>query len=146
MADGCEVVCERRWEPEESLDQVKSQIMAAIERVSRSKPGSKFELQDYGNTVHPTSTPSGVELVQTLASSVRQILGCEPELVASPGTYDHKRFRQAGNIVQCVAYGPGELEQAHQPDEWCSIQSMLQSCKVMAMTAARLVGNSIDFH
>jgi succinyl-diaminopimelate desuccinylase len=145
VADWCEVVCERRWVPEESLDQVKSQIADAMERVSRCKPGSNFELQDYGNTVYPTATPRQSELVKTLTGSIRDILGCEAELVASPGTYDHKHFRHIGNIVQCVAYGPGELEQAHQPDEWCSVENMIQSCKVLALAASRLVGNSIDF-
>ena len=140
VADTCEVICERRWVPEESLDEVKSQIAGAMERVSRSKPGSRFELQDYGNTVFPTSTPGDTELVKTLTGSVRDVLHCEPELVASPGTYDHKHFRHIGNIVQCVAYGPGELEQAHQPDEWCSVEAIIQSCKVMALAAARLVG------
>ena len=145
VADWCEVVCERRWVPEESLDQVRTQIRQAMEQVSRSKPGSNFELQDYGNTVYPTLTPCRTELVRTLSGSVRDILGCESELVASPGTYDHKHFHHIGNIVQCVAYGPGDLEQAHQSDEWCSVEDMIQSCKVMALTAARLVGDSIDF-
>jgi succinyl-diaminopimelate desuccinylase len=140
VADWCEVVCERRWVPEESLDQVKNQIREAMERVSRGKPGSNFELQDYGNTVYPTSTPRHAELVNTLSCSIRDIVGGEVALVASPGTYDHKHFRHIGNIVQCVAYGPGELEQAHQPDEWCSIEDMTQSSKVMALAAARLVG------
>ena len=144
VADWCEVVCERRWVPEESLDQVKSQIADAMDRMSRSKPGSSFELQDYGNTVYPTVTPHKSGLVKTLTASIRDILGCEAEPVASPGTYDHKHFRHAGGIVQCVAYGPGELEQAHQPDEWCSVGNMIQSCKVMALAAARIVGGVID--
>ena len=141
VADYCEAVCERRWVPEESLDEVKCQIADAMERVSRSKPGSRFELHDYGNTVYPTSTPCDTELVRTLTAGIRTQLDCEPELVASPGTYDHKHFTHIGNIVQCVAYGPGELEQAHQPDEWCSVEDMIRSCKVMALTAARLVGD-----
>jgi succinyl-diaminopimelate desuccinylase len=140
VADRCEVICERRWVPEEGLEEVKSQIAAAMTRVSLSKPGSRFELEDYGNTVYPTSTPRDADLVTVLAQSVRDVLHCEPELVASPGTYDHKHFTHIGNIVECVAYGPGELEQAHQPDEWCSVEAMVQSCKVIALAASRLVG------
>jgi succinyl-diaminopimelate desuccinylase len=140
VADRCEVICERRWVPEESLEEVKSQITAAIERVSRSKPGSNFELEDYGNTVHPTSTPCDTDLVTTLKQSIYDIKNGAAELVASPGTYDHKHFTHIGNIVECVAYGPGELEQAHQPDEWCSVEAMLQTSKIMALTAARLLG------
>jgi len=143
VADRCEVVCERRWVPEESLEEVKSQIAAAIARVSHDKPGSSFELTDYGNTVYPTVTPSGVDLITALSHSVRDVMQREPDLVASPGTYDHKHFTHIGNIVECVAYGPGDLEQAHQPDESCSVEAMIQACKIMALTASRLVG-SID--
>jgi succinyl-diaminopimelate desuccinylase len=144
VADRCEVVCERRWVPEESLEEVKSQILAAMERVSQSMPGSNFELQDYGNTVYPTATPSNADLITALTHSVRDGINMEPQLVASPGSYDHKHFTHIGGIVQCVAYGPGELEQAHQSDEWCSVEAMVQTCKVMALAASRLVG-SIDF-
>jgi succinyl-diaminopimelate desuccinylase len=108
--------------------------------VASSRPGSHFELEDYGNTVYPTSTPCDADLVTVLSRSVHQVLLRAPELVASPGTYDHKHFTHIGHIVQCVAYGPGELEQAHQPDEWCSVDAMVQSCKVMALAASRLIG------
>ena len=39
----------------------------------------------------------------------------------------------------CVAYGPGVLEQAHQPDEWCRIDDMVNSAKVMALAMLRLL-------
>jgi succinyl-diaminopimelate desuccinylase len=139
VADHCEVVCERRWVPEESLEEVKLQITAAIKRVMAAKPGSNFQLEDYGNTVYPTSTPLDANLVTVIKQSVCDVMDCPADLVASPGTYDHKHFTHLGNIIQCVAYGPGELEQAHQPDEWCSVEAMILSCKVMALAASKLV-------
>ena len=39
-------------------------------------------------------------------------------LVASPGTYDHKHFARIAGVPHCVAYGPGILDLAHQPDEY----------------------------
>jgi len=144
VADRCEVICERRWVPEESLDEVRSQILAAMQRVASSKPECNFQLEDYGNTVYPTLTPGDAQLVSVLEQSICDVLGTSAQRVASPGTYDHKHFTHLGNILECVAYGPGELEQAHQPDEWCSVEAMVQTCKVMALSAAQLVG-SIDF-
>jgi len=116
-----------------------------MERVTRGRPESKFELQDYGNTVFPASTHCDAELITVLKKSIYQVTGKAAELVASPGTYDHKHFARLGNIAQCVAYGPGELEQAHQPDEWCRADAIVQTAKTMALAAAQLVGN-IDFH
>jgi succinyl-diaminopimelate desuccinylase len=39
-----------------------------------------------------------------------------------------------------VAYGPGELEQAHQPDEYCRVDDLVNSTKVLAMAILELTG------
>ncbi|MEK9660442.1 MAG: succinyl-diaminopimelate desuccinylase, partial [Alphaproteobacteria bacterium] len=51
--------------------------------------------------------------------------------------YDQKHVVRIGKLDDCVAYGPGLLELAHQPDEWVGIDDMVDSAKVMA--AATLV-------
>ena len=58
----------------------------------------------------------------------------------SPGTVDHKHVARVAGIEQCVAYGPGALEQAHQPDEWCSVDDIKQATQVLALTLLTLVG------
>ena len=42
-------------------------------------------------------------------------------------------------MKDCIAYGPGELDLAHQPDEWVGIDDMVASAKVMATAALRLL-------
>ena len=59
--------------------------------------------------------------------------------MASPGTYDHKHVHRIDSIEQCVAYGPGQLELAHQPDEWCGIDDIVRTTQVLALTIMRLV-------
>ena len=90
--------------------------------------------------VEPTRTSPNSLLVQTLAQSISKVLGRAADLVASPGTYDHKHVARIAGVEQCVAYGPGVLEQAHQPDEWCDIEDIVNSAKVMALTLLELVG------
>jgi succinyl-diaminopimelate desuccinylase len=41
-------------------------------------------------------------------------------------------------VPQCVAYGPGQLDLAHQPDEYCSINDMIAATKVLAIAVLRL--------
>jgi succinyl-diaminopimelate desuccinylase len=61
-------------------------------------------------------------------------------LMASPGTYDHKHVVRIGNVPDCIAYGPGILDLAHQPDEYVRIDDLINATKVMALAAIRLVG------
>jgi succinyl-diaminopimelate desuccinylase len=90
--------------------------------------------------VHPSETDARSQLVTTMACAVRDVLGTEPPLIASPGTYDQKHVMRLGHVDQCIAYGPGILHMAHQPDEYCRIDHMRDACKSMALLAMRILG------
>jgi succinyl-diaminopimelate desuccinylase len=89
--------------------------------------------------VPPVRTPAGSVLVRTLERHIQQIVGRPAAQVASPGTYDHKHVDRLAGIKQCVAYGPGVLDLAHQPDEWCAVDDLVQATKVLALTILDLL-------
>ncbi|HSE38098.1 MAG TPA: M20/M25/M40 family metallo-hydrolase, partial [Blastocatellia bacterium] len=99
----------------------------------------QYELKDL-MIVHPTMTEPDAPLVRTMREAVKQATGREAPLIASPGTYDQKHFSRIGGIKQCIAYGPGILKLAHQPDEYCEIEHLVSACKAMAVGAFRLLG------
>jgi len=70
------------------------------------------------------------------------VLGKKAPLIASPGTYDQKHVTRIGHVKDCIAYGPGILDLAHQPDEYVVIEDLVNSAKVMALTAMRLLGTA----
>ena len=74
-----------------------------------------------------------------LALAVNRVLGRKGTIVLSPGTYDHKHVARIAGVPHCVAYGPGALEQAHQPDERCSIDDFVTSIRVLALAVLDLV-------
>jgi len=84
-----------------------------------------------------------VPLVRALDRNILDILGQEARHVASPGTYDQKHVRRIGNLENCVAYGPGVLELAHQPDEYIDIDDMVASAQVMAGVTLDLLRGEI---
>ena len=90
--------------------------------------------------VHPTKTPDGSPVVSALDAAILRILDKPATLVASPGTYDQKHFARIAGVPHCVAYGPGELELAHQPDEWCGIDDLVNATKVIALATLDLMG------
>ena len=75
-----------------------------------------------------------------MAGAVRNVLGREAQFICSPGTYDQKHIARIGHLHDCVAYGPGILDLAHQPDEFVAIDDLVASAKVMALATLQLLG------
>ena len=63
----------------------------------------------------------------------RRCSAARPQYVVSPGTYDQKHIDRIGGLKDCIAYGPGILDLAHQPDEYVVIDDMVDAAKVMAL-------------
>jgi succinyl-diaminopimelate desuccinylase len=71
--------------------------------------------------------------------AVEQVLGAPAAICCSPGTYDQKHIDRIGRLRDCIAYGPGILDLAHQPDEYVEIADMVNAAKVMALAAHALL-------
>lgn len=141
VADLCRAIFDRRFLLEESFDQVRGEIVEMLEALKIADEDFRYEMNNL-MAVHPTMTAPESELVTTMASAILSSVGRRPPLIASPGTYDQKHFARIAGIEQCIAYGPGILNLAHQPDEYCEIEHLILSCKAMALTAIRLLGIS----
>jgi succinyl-diaminopimelate desuccinylase len=79
---------------------------------------------------------------RSTAEAVRRVIGRSPEFICSPGTYDQKHIDRVGKLRDCIAYGPGILDLAHQPDEYVVIEDMVNSAKVMALSARSLLNRT----
>ena len=139
VADQCELVVDRRYLLEEGADAVRAEVQGVLSAVEARRPGVRFEVEEV-LSVEPTQTPDDCRLVESLSRGIEAATGQSADLVASPGTYDHKHFQRIGGIGQCVAYGPGELEQAHQPDEHCRLSDITHTTQVLALTIVDLLG------
>src|SRR5215475_10194981 len=137
VADRCRAVFDRRFLFEETFDRVKDEIQELVAHALKSLPGLGCELRDL-MVVNPVRTPEGSPVVGALDVAIRRVLGSAARLVASPGTYDQKHFARIAGIADCVAYGPGEIELAHQPDESCAIADILNAAKVIALATLDL--------
>jgi succinyl-diaminopimelate desuccinylase len=133
VADRCRAVFDRRFLIEEGFEATRAEVVALLERVSTRRPGLRYELHDL-MVVHPTQANADSPLVLSLRRNIAAVLGREAALVASPGTYDQKHVTRIAGVEQCVAYGPGILELAHQPDEWCAIDDLVNATRVLALT------------
>jgi succinyl-diaminopimelate desuccinylase len=138
VADVCRLVFDRRLLIEEDMDAVKAQMRALLDGLAQNRPGFRYRLRDLFE-VHPVMTEPERPVVQRTAQAVQKVFGRPAQLICSPGTYDQKHIDRIGRLRDCIAYGPGVLDLAHQPDEWVGIDDMVASAKVMALSAYALL-------
>jgi succinyl-diaminopimelate desuccinylase len=91
-------------------------------------------------SVDPTLVPSDTPLVQALLEAGQAVLGRPLSFSVSPGSDDQKFVVQQAGIPQCVLYGPGPLEVAHQSDEYQPVAALTAATKVLALSILQLLG------
>jgi succinyl-diaminopimelate desuccinylase len=139
VAHRCQAVFDRRFLLEEPIAEVKQEIRDILEGLQSRDADFQYELRDL-MTVQPVMTDPQSKLVTTMAQAVRDVLGSQPPLIASPGTYDQKHVMRLGMVDQCIAYGPGILDLSHLADEYCRVDHLVSASKAMALAAMRMLG------
>ena len=145
VPDSCRMIIDRRYLIEEKSEEVREEVVDLLERVKGQRPKFEYELREMWQ-VAPTMTKKDAPVVTSVARAIGKVMGREPEYVVSPGTYDQKHIDRIGRMKNCIAYGPGILDLAHQPDEYVGIEDMVQSSQVMALALVDLLveGNKKD--
>jgi len=138
VPDRCRMVLDRRFLMEENLEDVRSELQDVMESVASERATFRYEFRELFS-VQPTMTEQDAPVVKAVAAAIQREMGCEPKYVVSPGTYDQKHIDRIGRLKNCIAYGPGILDLAHQPDEYVGIQDMIDSAKVMAQSLVALL-------
>ncbi len=141
VADRCRAVFDRRFLIEEGFDATKQEILELLDAIGKDVPDFAYEVKDL-MVVHPTRTPDGSPVIGALDRALHRVLGRSGGLVASPGTYDQKHVARIAGVPHCVAYGPGILDLAHQPDEYCDVADLVNATKVIALAVLELTGTA----
>jgi succinyl-diaminopimelate desuccinylase len=134
VPDRCIAIFDRRFIHEESFADVRAEIVDLLEA-----QGVAYELRDLMR-VDPLLGSAEGELARTAAGAIRDVLGETPSFIVSPGTYDQKHVLRRAGIPECIAYGPGRLVLAHQPDEYVAVADLIAAARVMALLTLRLLG------
>jgi len=138
VPDSCRMVIDRRYLVEEDPDDIKGEVRAILDGLAKERAGFDYRMRDIFE-VAPTVTSSDAPVARSVEQAIRRVVGREPEFVMSPGTYDQKHIDRIGRLKDCIAYGPGILDLAHQPDEYVVIEDLVSSSKVMALAAHSLL-------
>ncbi len=138
VADSCRMVIDRRFLIEEDVADVKEELRALLDRLANTRPGFRYNLRDLFEVI-PSMTDKNAPVARATAAAIRRVLQREPAFICSPGSYDQKHIDRIGKLKDCIAYGPGILDLAHQPDEYVVIADLVRSSQVMALAAHSLL-------
>jgi succinyl-diaminopimelate desuccinylase len=133
VPDRCTAIFDRRFIHEESFDDVRAEIVELI-----NAQGVAYELKDLMR-VDPLLGDPHRKLPRVASGAIRDVLESDASFIASPGTYDQKHVVRRAGIQDCIAYGPGRLVLAHQPDEHVAVADVVAAAKVMALLTLRLL-------
>lgn len=139
VADTCRAVFDRRFLIEEGFDSTRREILDLLDGLEAELDDFRYDVRDL-LVVEPTRTPEDASVTRALGGAIADVFGRDAKLVASPGTYDQKHVAGIGGVENCVAYGPGILEMAHQPDEYCEVEDLVAATRVIALATLELVG------
>jgi acetylornithine deacetylase/succinyl-diaminopimelate desuccinylase family protein len=120
----CSFTIDRRLNPEESLEEEKRRLHAALE-------GFEIEtLQEEPAAATPEDHPLGV----LLSHNIESVTGKRPSFEMCPGLLETRFYAARG--IPAFAYGPGLLTVSHGPNEFVPIRNILQCAEIYALTAA----------
>ena len=141
VPDSCRLVIDRRYLIEEDPEEVKREVVSILESLKQDRAGFDYALREV-LAFQPTLTSAEAPVVRAISAAIEEVLGRPAAQVVSPGTYDQKHIVRVGQLEDCIAYGPGILDLAHQPDEYVGIDDMVAAAKVMASATLALCGSA----
>lgn len=130
--------CEFLWEVRPLPGVDAAQIHARWEQLARSLAAQKPPIQ-VTHRLEAEVPALAEEVNQKAAALVKTLLG-KPENATAPFVTEAGLYQQAA--IPAVVCGPGRVEQAHQPDEYVSVQEMQQYYAFLK----RLIAQQISTH
>jgi acetylornithine deacetylase/succinyl-diaminopimelate desuccinylase family protein len=131
----CWFTVDRRINPEEDLETERAQLLELLEGLRNSGIDLAVEvLQEAPSAGSPKDSPLG----QALTRSIEVVTGQPATFELCPGLLETRFYARQG--MPAYAYGPGLLPLAHGPNEFVTVQDMVNCAATYALTAADLLG------
>lgn len=137
VPDACELLLDRRLVPGEDEEAAKADILALLER-ARQEERIQAKVVGYKPT-----TGGATQTAPDAPLSVAALAASEAAGIARPGPFgfqgacDLVHFREAG--ASGVVIGPGDLANAHKPDEFVTVEELADATRIYVDIACRMM-------
>jgi len=141
------VVCEGRLGvgPHEDLPSVRSVFEQVVRHVAETDPWLRQHppvVEWWGAQFAPARTDSEDLIVQTVSGAYEAVLREPPVCRGMPYGADMRLLVNQANIPT-VLFGPGDIRNAHAPDEHIAVDQLIAASKMLALTILRYCGGSV---
>lgn len=122
--------------PQETLAEIKEALEGYVMALAEYDPWLKAHPPKFtwclrNISFPPVNTSPDHEVVRSLMASLHK-LGCAPEITGFNAASDLAWYAEQG--ISGVIFGPGDLAQAHSPNEFIPVSDMLNATKAIALT------------
>ena len=125
---------DRRTNPEEDFDHERHRLYEIVEQAGGHGLKLEIEVLQEGRS---SATSARTTLARSLASTIRKVTGRTARFELCPGVLETRHYAALG--IPALAYGPGLLSVSHGPNEFVSVQRLVECAEVYALTAVRLL-------
>ena len=137
IPDHCVLRIDRRWLPEESVEEAIAHITQVVESAVKKVPGVSIHVSRMSETQH--CCPMEVPLTHRLVKAMQEVLLTE-HLSTIPqgvpyGTDGSWLFTYG---IPCVVCGPGSIEQAHSSEEYVDLEELWAAFRIYVGAILRL--------
>lgn len=133
VPDRCSVQIDRRWLPAETLDAVHNEIEEYADKAA-GKFGGSYELRAMREfTASMINAPYSINSDDILVTAALEITGTVTGNRLPPR--DFPAWSDAGLLsnhagAKCIVLGPGNINQAHANDEFCSLDEIIKASEI----------------
>ncbi len=128
VPDNCRAMIERRMLPGERSDQVIQEIRKLFDSIGMSDRKFKYDLQIV-NIRDAAEISEHEKIVKLCRNSVKEVTGIDPGITGFIATSDMATLVNRAKIPT-VLLGPGDLAQAHAPNESVSIKELILAARI----------------
>jgi acetylornithine deacetylase/succinyl-diaminopimelate desuccinylase-like protein len=132
----CTVGVDRRIRPGHSVSEACSEFDALVSRLLDKRPGARI-----GRSVtvayEPFETPPSSVVYRELMRAATDVLESPPLSPGLRATTDAAFLSDAG--IPTVVFGPGNVSEAHRPNEYVELAQVHKAARILALTIVRFV-------
>ncbi len=131
VPDVCSFTIDRRFNPEEKLEEARDEILGVVEELRVRGLEIDVETMLEGD---PVDVSPEEDVCRCLADAVSEVRGMA-RFSLCPGFLDTRHFAERG--IPSVAFGPGLIEVSHGDKEFVYVGDILDCAKILSLTAIK---------